>query len=72
MTYYKRNRLAEAEEDELGVEYRAFDQLLEESDILTVQVPLSDETRGMIGDDEIAKMKDGAYINKHFEERGIG
>jgi len=72
MIYYKRRRLPEAEEDELGVEYRAFDQLLEEADILTVHVPLSDETRGMIGDDEIAKMKDGAYINKHFEERGIG
>ena len=62
MIYYKRNRLAEVEEDELGVEYRAFDQLLEEADILTVHVPLSDETRGMIGEDEIAKMKDGAYI----------
>jgi phosphoglycerate dehydrogenase-like enzyme len=62
MIYHKRNRLPEAEEDELGVEYRAFDQLLEESDILTVHVPLSDDTRGMIGEDEIAKMKDGAYI----------
>lgn len=62
MIYHKRNRLPEAEEDELGVEYRAFDQLLEESDILTVHVPLSDGTRGMIGEDEIAKMKDGAYI----------
>jgi len=62
MIYNKRNRLPEAEENERGVEYRSFDQLLEESDILTVHVPLSDVTRGMIGEDEIARMKDGAYI----------
>lgn len=60
--YYKRNRLPEAEENERGVEYRSFEKLLEESDILTVHVPLTDVTRGMIGEDEIAKMKDGAYI----------
>lgn len=60
--YNKRSRLPGAEEEELGVEYRTFDRLLEESDIITVHVPLTDETRGMIGKDEIAKMKDGAII----------
>lgn len=60
--YNKRNRLSETEEKKLGVEYRTFDQLLEQSDILTIHVPLTDETRGMIGKNELAKMKDGAML----------
>ena len=36
--------------------------LLPEVDYLTVHVPLTDETRGLIGDKEIALMKDGAYL----------
>lgn len=62
MLYYKRNRLPEDEERELGVEYRPFDELIEESDIITLHVPLNAETKGMIGREEIAKMKDGAII----------
>jgi phosphoglycerate dehydrogenase-like enzyme len=49
-------------EKELGVEYRSFEGLLKESDVLSVHVPLSDETRQMIDEDEIAMMKDGAII----------
>ena len=60
--YNRRNRLPEAEEKTLGVEYRTFDQLLGESDILTVHVPLTDSTRGMIGREELNKMKYGAYL----------
>jgi lactate dehydrogenase-like 2-hydroxyacid dehydrogenase len=62
MIYYKRTRLSEEEERELGVEYRAFEELLKESDIITLHVPLTEETKGMIGREEIAKMKDGAII----------
>lgn len=60
--YNSRRRLSEAEEKSLGVEYRTFEGLLEESDILSIHVPLTDETRGMIGRDEIAKMRDGAFL----------
>ena len=60
--YNRRNRLPEAEEKTLGVEYRTFDQLLGESDILTVHVPLTDSTRGMIGREELNKMKYDAYL----------
>ena len=60
--YNSRRRLSEAEEKSLMVEYRTFEGLLEESDILSLHVPLTDETRGMIGKDEIAKMKDGAFL----------
>jgi len=48
--------------DQLGVDLVDLDTLLKESDYITMHVPLTDETRGMIGKDEIAKMKDGAYV----------
>lgn len=60
--YNKRNRLTPQQEEERGVEYRTFDQLLEESDILTVHVPLYDATRGMIGREQMAKMKEDAIL----------
>ncbi len=60
--YHKRNRLTESEEAALGVSYRSFPELLEESDIMSVHVPLNEETRGIIGAVEIAKMKKSAVI----------
>ena len=60
--YYKRNRLSVEEENMLGVEYRSFSDLLSESDIVSIHAPLSEETRGMIGKDEIALMKDGSIL----------
>jgi glyoxylate reductase/D-3-phosphoglycerate dehydrogenase len=60
--YYKRTRLTERVEEKLGVEYCSFDDLLSKSDIFSIHVPLTDETRGMIGRDEIAKMKPGAIL----------
>jgi phosphoglycerate dehydrogenase-like enzyme len=60
--YNKRNKLSALDEDELGVEFRTFDQLLEESDILSVHVPLTDATRGIIGKEELAKMRPGAIL----------
>jgi len=38
------------------------DELLEKSDFITVHVPLTEETKGMIGKKEISKMKKGAYL----------
>lgn len=38
------------------------EELLCVSDIVTVHVPLNDETRGMIGKKELALMKDGAFL----------
>ncbi len=38
------------------------DELLAVSDIVTVHVPLNDRTRGMIGEREFARMKDGAFL----------
>ena len=47
---------------QLGVELVDLDTLLKESDYITLHTPLTDETRGMIGKEEIAKMKDGVRL----------
>lgn len=45
-----------------GIIFTAPDQLLAESDFVSFHCPLTDETRGMVNRDFIAKMKDGAVI----------
>ena len=45
-----------------GAEQVMLDELLAQSDVITVHTPLTDETRGMIGAEEIAKMKDGVIV----------
>lgn len=47
---------------QLGVELTDLDTLLRESDYITLHTPLTDETRGMIDKEAIAKMKDGVRI----------
>jgi D-3-phosphoglycerate dehydrogenase len=70
--YYKRNRLSEEAEHRLSVEYRPFQELLAESDIVSIHVPLTDETRGMIGSEEIEMMKDGATLINTAREHIMG
>jgi phosphoglycerate dehydrogenase-like enzyme len=47
---------------EHGVRPVAFSALLEQSDIVTVHVPLDATTRGMIGAHELSAMKQAAYL----------
>lgn len=46
----------------LGVTLVAFEQLLETSDYIVIQAPLTDETRNLFDRDAIAKMKRGAVL----------
>ncbi len=48
--------------EKVGAELVSLDDLLARADVITVHTPLSDETRGMIGADEIAKMKEGVVV----------
>lgn len=45
-----------------SVDVLPLSELLAVSDIVSVHVPLTDSTRGMIGEKEFALMKDGAYL----------
>src|SRR5690606_6266222 len=46
----------------LGGKQVSLEELLSQSDIVTVHCPSTEETRGMIGAKELALMKQGAYI----------
>jgi glyoxylate reductase len=49
-------------EKEMGVIFSNLDELLAKSDFISLHVPLTEETRGMINSRTIAKMKKGAYL----------
>jgi glyoxylate reductase len=59
--YSNRRRDAQAEA-ELGVTYATLSELLQRADFVTLNVPLTDETRGLIGSDELAQMKPSAIL----------
>ncbi len=46
----------------LTVKIVSLDELLSKSDFITLHIPLTDKTKGLIGKKEIQKMKDGAYL----------
>lgn len=60
--YY--NRTQRQDDHDLGVTYAPFDNLLEESDYISVHTPLTAETRHMFNDDAFDRMKKTAvFIN---------
>lgn len=60
--YYRRHRLAVADENCLGVRYLELDELLRTSDVISLHVPLTESTNGMIGHREFAAMKPNAIL----------
>lgn len=46
----------------MGVRYITFDELIEQSDIITIHCPLTPETRHLINAGTIARMKDGVML----------
>jgi len=62
--YYDVYRAAENTEMELGIKYRSLDELLTESEIISMHVPLTEQTRGMIGRREFNLMRPGTiFVN---------
>lgn len=47
---------------DLDVEYVELDRLFEESNVISLHCPLTDETKYIINEDSISKMKNGVYI----------
>ncbi|WP_097025608.1 2-hydroxyacid dehydrogenase [Clostridium peptidivorans] len=56
------NRTKKEEVEKLGVKYVSMEELMAESDIVSIHVPLNEETRGLINKDKIALMKKDALL----------
>lgn len=58
------NRSEKEEAKAMGIEYKSLEEVLSESDIISLNMPLNDSTRGFISADKIALMKPTAvFIN---------
>jgi glyoxylate reductase len=60
--YAQRTRLEEQLERELGASYRELDEMLAESDAVTLHVPLTAETRGLLDGRRLALLRDGSRL----------
>ena len=60
--YHDVRRAPEALEQELGLEFCTKERLLEESDFVSLHVPLTDSTRRLIGAAELRRMKRTAIL----------
>ena len=60
--YYDIARLTEDQEDALGVRFVLFPELLRNSDVVSLHVPLDDTTRNMMSTREFAMMKTSAIL----------
>ncbi len=62
LLYFDLVRAPAEVEAEFEVEYVPFEDLLAKSDVITLHVPRTEETRGMIGAAELARMKPTALL----------
>ncbi len=62
--YYDIRRMKEEDESKYGLNYMELEDLIKNSDIISIHLPLTEKTRGMFGEKEFSMMKDGAiFIN---------
>lgn len=60
--YHQRHALFAGIEKEVSAEYRALDDLLEQADIVSLHVPLTSDTRHLIGEPQLRRMKPSSYL----------
>ena len=57
---YSRHERTEAKD--IGIEYKSLDELLSQSDIVSIHVPLTDATKSLLNAEKLALMKDSAIL----------
>lgn len=62
LLYYDVRRMSEVEEERLGLNFVALEQLISNSDIISIHLPLTPETRNLFNEERFSKMKDGAIL----------
>ncbi|SDF02739.1 2-hydroxyacid dehydrogenase [Sporomusa acidovorans] len=62
VSYYATHKQPSEVEQQYSAEYKPLDVLLATSDVISLHVPLTDNTRGMIGAREIALMRRGSIL----------
>ncbi len=62
VVYHNRNRVDETIEQQFGAKYLPLDELLQIADVVSLNMPLTADTRGLISSKELVLMKDGAYL----------
>jgi len=71
--YHQRHRLSPADEAQLTISYSALPELFSTADIVTLHLPLTDDTRGLIGRALLGRMKPGSFLintsRAHIVER---
>jgi glyoxylate reductase len=60
--YWGRGRMTDEEEAETGIEFRELDDLLRESDFVSVHSALTEENQHLVGEREFRIMKPTAYL----------
>ncbi len=60
--YHNRSRIEPTQEQELNLQYADLKTLLKMSDFVSLHVPLTPETRGLISRDKLDLMKETAYL----------
>jgi len=62
LLYHDPNRLSPAEEQDLGIRYASLNELVEQSDIISIHSPLTPQTDDLFNEQLLVRMKKGAYI----------
>jgi len=60
--YYKRHQLSVEQEQALDVSYRGIDFLFKESDVVSLHLPLNQDTEHIIGDQLLSRMQPHSYL----------
>ena len=60
--YYNRTRLDVATELQYSATFVSFNNLIQQSDVISLHCPLTDDTHHLMGENEFAQMKAGVYI----------